>query len=232
MRPAGAIMLALKAATAAGIALGNTLVIHSTNSDVNTGSISLTAGQVCLVLMTSGATLSSSATCSSSLDGAFTAIGASSFYTTPVHNPSDPFKSTLFALTVASTGSHTITINDNGGGGFPSGLCQAYTNAVYDSKISAWAQDSASSYDSADITTNANTGWLVGVIASAQSSNPTYTAGNSFTKDVANQSNSDWTGCFAHKAYSGATTDHVSWTTNLGATVDAQVLTCALRQAP
>lgn len=220
------------AASSSAIALGNSAQIHSTNSDINTATIALTAGQVLLVQMTSGATLSSSATCSSSLDGSLTAIGASSFYTTPVHNPSDPFKATLFALTVVTTGTHTITINDNGGGGFPAGNCQAYSNAVYDSKISAWAQDSASAYDSADITTNANTGWLVGVICSAQASNPTYTAGNGFTKDAANQSNSDWTSAFAHKAYSGATTDHVSWTTNLGATVDAQVLTCALRQAP
>lgn len=232
MRPATALSMAMKIAAAAGISLGNATQISSTNSDVNTGSIVLTAGQLLLVQVTSGSSLSTNFTVSSSIDGSLSAITSQDLYVSPPNNPSDPFKVQLFFLASASAGTHTITVNDNGGGGFPAGNCQAYSNAVYDSIVSATAHDSTSPYTSATITTNANTGWLVTVIASAQASNPTYTAGNSFTKDAANQNNSDWTSAFAHKAYSGATTDNGSWTTNLGATVDASVITLALRQAP
>ena len=236
MRPNTALAVAMKIAAAAGISLGNGLVFGSTSADGGTSSaISITAGQLIVAHVITGSSASTSSSVSSSHSDSFTGIG-----TQTVNNGTasggNLFKVRSFFCASAAGGSTTFTVSDNGGGGFPTLIIQAYNNAVYDSVASAYAiQNGTSPFVSANVTTNANTGWLISAVGTANSGTTvTFTTGNGFTRDQQETDNSNfWTGAIGHKAYSGAVSDHGSWTNSATpSATDATTNTFALRQAP
>lgn len=215
------------------ITLGNSVVFGSSGSNGGTsGAISVTAGQFLVAFVVTGSTLSSSPSVSSSRSDSFTSIGSQTL-NNGTASGGNPFKVWVFYCASAVGGSTTFTVSDGGGGGFPTIIVQAFNNAAYDSIASAYAvQNGTSPFVSANITTNANSGWLIGCCGSAQAgSTITYAGSNSFSADVQESNNASfWTGVIGHKAYSGATTDHAAFTNNATpSATDATTITFAIR---
>jgi hypothetical protein len=225
----------LQASGTPAIATGTNVVFgSSTAAGGTTSAITVTGGACVIALVVTGSTTSSTPTVSSSRDGSMTAIGTHT-QNNGTASGGNIFQLLTFFTNNATAGSTTWTVNDPGGG-FPTVIVLTFNNGVYDAIASAYAvQNGTSPFVSANITTNANTGFLVGACGSAQAGTTvTYSGSNSFSADVQETNNASfWTGVIGHKAYSGATTDHAAFTnTATPSATDATTITLAVRQAP